>query len=73
MVEIGFLKKKVLLANPVLDIMNRMSGPSGLEAKFDKLPEQEMKKAKEEMTSMVNNGYYNITQRKQRMKEVVEK
>jgi hypothetical protein len=71
--EIGFLDQGFVVANPVLDVMSKLSGPSGGEARLLKMPAAERSVAMGTLTGQVSKGYYNILSRKSSKKETVER
>jgi hypothetical protein len=62
-----------VVANPVLDVLSRLSGPNMIESKLQKLPGLVKSEASSYLTTNVSKGYYNIIARKSNMKEAVEK
>lgn len=73
--EIGFLEPPhcFVVANPVLDVMSRLTGPSGGEAKLQQMPAAERSAVMGSLTGQVSKGYYHILSRKTNKKETVER
>lgn len=71
--EIGFFQRGFMVANPVLDILGKLSGPNAAESRLQKLPGLEKSKASSYLATQISKGYYSIITRKNKMKETVEK